>query len=272
MKKKLIKIASFLFPKATLNFAYKKLTQPQSKQLKKNETLIMDRAEKSRFKLNGAEIQIYEWHGEKEAILLVHGWEGQAGNFSRIIERLIIEKYTIISFDGPSHGLSSKSQGTSLFEFGELVGVIITKFQIKNIISHSFGAMATIYSLSKNPAILIDKYFILTTPNKFLTRLQVIAKQIGISSKIQQNLINRLEKELPIDLSTLSVALLCQEVNVKNALILHDLSDSVIGVDESKEVVEQWPISKLEVISGTGHFKILQSEKVLTRMVEYFSN
>jgi pimeloyl-ACP methyl ester carboxylesterase len=269
VRKTTIRIASFLFPRVFTNFAYHKLTRPQTRQLKKNEELSMDSALKSRLKFKESEIQVYEWKGEKAPVLLVHGWEGQAGNFSNIIEQLLQEKYTVLTFDGPSHGLSSKNKGTSLFEFAEVVGVIIEKFKIQNIVSHSFGGVATMYSLSKNPTLVIDTYVLLTTPNKFLDRIETVSREVGICKGVKIRLIKRLEQELEIDLSEISVAKLAKSVNVKNALILHDKNDKVILLEESKAVNDAWENCRLEIIEGTGHFKILKSASVLTRIVSF---
>ncbi|MFA7273591.1 MAG: alpha/beta hydrolase [Crocinitomicaceae bacterium] len=272
MKKRLVKAASFLFPKQISNFAYRKLTHPQKRNLKQNEVMEMETADKEWFKFKTFDIQMYRWNAGPKTILLVHGWEGQAGNFSKIIERLLAENFSILAFDGPSHGNSKGNGATSLFEFAELVGVLVEKFKIKYIVSHSFGGVATTYSLSEKPQLKIEKYLLLTTPNKFLDRIDVVANQIGISKKVKHTLLQRLEKELDIDLFTISVAALCNKTGVKNALILHDLHDKVLSIEESRAVNDHWPICELEAIQGTGHFKILQSEKVLTRMVKFFQD
>ncbi len=204
--------------------------------------------------------------------MLVHGWEGQAGNFSKIIETLVAENYSVLAFDGPSHGNSKGNGATSLFEFAELVGVLIEKFEIKYIISHSFGGVATTYSLAKNPSLKIDKYILLTTPNKFLDRIDTVSKEIGIGKKVQSRLIQRLETELQMDLSSISVASLCQKVNVRKALILHDLNDRVLSIEESRAVDKVWPASTIESIEGTGHFKILQSSLVADKILDFFQD
>lgn len=270
MKKKILRLSTLLFPNAFINFAYKKLTHPQSRKLKQNDLVNLDSATKSRLNFKSAEIQIYEWTmGEKPAVLLVHGWEGQAGNFSSLIDRLLSENYSIIAFDGPSHGLSSKNKGTSLFEFAEIVGVIIEKYNITQIVSHSFGGVATMYSLAQNPALAIEKYLLLTTPNKFLDRIDIVAEEVGISFKVKRKLIDRLEKELGLDLSKVSVAELSKSVNVKKALIIHDDLDKALSIEESKAVNESWPACNLETIQGTGHFKILKASFVHDRIISF---
>lgn len=273
MKKKIIKLFSSIFPGVFTTFAYNKLTQPQSHKLKQNDIVNMDSAIKSRLAFKNSEIQMYHWpNGDQPTVLLVHGWEGQAGNFSSIIKRLREENYAVLAFDGPSHGLSSKRTGTSLFEFAEVVGIIIEKFNIKNIVSHSFGGVATMYSLAQNTSLVIDYYVLLTTPNKFLDRIDTVAKDAGISNTVKKRLIKRLESELKMDLSTISVANLSQKVRVNKALIIHDQFDKVLSIKESQEVNENWANSSLESVEGTGHFKILKAEFVHDSLIRFLKD
>ncbi len=273
MKKKTIRILSTILPRSFTNFAYRKLTNPQSHKLKKNEATNMDSASKSRLKFKSSEIQLYQWKtGEQPTVLLVHGWEGQAGNFSSIISRLLSENFSVITFDGPSHGLSSKNSGTSLFEFAEVVGIIIKEYNIKKIVSHSFGGVATMYSLSKNPSLQIDKYILLTTPNKFLDRIDTVIEEVGISNKVKHTLISRLEKELKMDLSKISVANLSRTVNVKNGLIIHDRFDKVLSIKESEAVNDSWTNCTLDAVEGTGHFKILKADFVHDKIITFLKD
>lgn len=101
MKKFLIGIASNLFPGMITSFAYKELTNPQVHKLRKNELATLEKATKEKYRFKGFDIQLYTWEGGDKKILLIHGWEGQAGNFSDIIEALLIQGYTVYSFDGP---------------------------------------------------------------------------------------------------------------------------------------------------------------------------
>jgi alpha/beta superfamily hydrolase len=125
------------------------------------------------------------------------------------------------------------------------------------------------YSLSQNAGLKIDNYVLLTTPNKFLDRIDTVAEEVGIANKVKSKLINRLEKELKLDLASISVASLSQNVSVKNALIIHDENDKVLSLKESIAVNQAWDASELETITGTGHFKILKSEAVHNRIISF---
>lgn len=268
MKKLLVQIASNLFPKTITAFAYNQVTHPQVHKLRKNEVAILEKADKEKFKFKECEIQRYTWGGGDKKVLLVHGWEGQAGNFSDLIENLLINGYTVYSFDGPSHGYSSKG-GTSLFEFSELVGVLIKKYDIKHLVSHSFGGVATTYALFADQDIQIDKYVLIATPDKFSERIDDVSEMIGINKKVKTLLIERLEKETNKTIETLNVSAFVKDINVKNALIIHDKNDKVIPIARAKNVHQNWAASEFEEIKGTGHFRILRTQEVIDRVINY---
>ena len=53
------------------------------------------------------------------------------------------------------------------------------------------------------------------------------------------------------------------------ALILHDKADKVIDISQSRNVFQNWPQCQMEEIEGTGHFRILRTESVLERVVDF---
>ncbi len=272
MRKRIIKTLSGLFPNRFVNFAYYKLTHPQVHKLREHEKEILDQAEKSIFKFNEFDIQMYKWEAGQQKVLLIHGWEGQAGNFSDLIEKLLAKNVTVLAFDGPSHGSSSKGKGeTSLFEFAELVGVLIDKLQVTKLVSHSFGGVATTYSLSKYPHLKIEKYALFTTPNRFEDRIDDVSKNVGLHEKVNIRLKQKLTKELKLDLRTLSVADFTQNISVKEALIVHDTFDKVLSVEESRAVVAIWDEAKLKEVTGTGHFRILRTEVSLNLVIDFLA-
>lgn len=268
MKKRAVHILSSIFPSIFTKIAYNQLTNPQVKKLREHELITLNKAKKEDFIFNEFIIKTYLWGDKGEEIFFIHGWEGQAGNFSDIIGKLLKKGFRIRAFDAPSHGFSSRGS-TSLFEFTELVAILIRKFGSKKLISHSFGGVATSYALYNNPDLEIDKYALITTPDKFIERINDVSNAIGISKKVVNRLIQKLEKENDFDVSTLNVSDFVKNVNVKKALIIHDKNDKVIPIRQSKNVYKNWAAAEFEEIEGTGHFRILRTESVIDRLISF---
>ncbi len=269
--KSLIKIISILFPKLVVNYAYHQLTNPQVRKLRENELQIIQKSEEETMFFKGFSIKTYHWPGQGPTILLIHGWEGQAGNFSDVIEKLITEGYNVFAFDAPSHGYSSTGK-TSLFEFTELVAILIKKYNARNLVSHSFGGVATTYALYSNPEIMIDSYVLLTTPDKFSERIDDVSREVGITEAVKNKLIRRLENETNLKVLDLNVSDFVKKINVKKSLIIHDKKDKVIPIQRSKNVHKNWPNNIFEEIDGTGHFRILRTKKVIDRVLNFINS
>lgn len=268
MKKQLFGILSNLFPSIMANLAYKALTSPQIKKLRVHELEVLDQSIRETLAFKDFQIQVYHWKAGADTVLLIHGWEGQAGNFSDLIVRLLEQNISVIAFDGPSHGFSSKGR-TSLFEFTELVGVMVRKYQVRKLVSHSFGGVATTYALSQNTDLEIDRYALLTTPDRFVDRIEMVARQVGITRKVQDRLMRRLEEEIDLDPASLNVSNFVQKLKVQKALIIHDRADRVIPIAQSRNVHRNWPVCTFQEIEGTGHFRILRTPAVIEKVVTF---
>jgi pimeloyl-ACP methyl ester carboxylesterase len=271
MRKSIIKAISTILPNQVTSYAYNQLTNPQIKKLRPNEMIVLDKSKKEIFKFLEFDIQLYTWQGGEDKVLLIHGWEGQAGNFADIVEKLVEQNYTVYAFDAPSHGYSSKGS-TSLFEFTELVGILIRKYAVTKLISHSFGGVATTYALYNNQDLKIDKYLLLTVPDRFIERINDVAEQVGITEKVKQKLISRLEKETKKDIYALNVSDFVKSINVENAMIIHDINDTVIPIARTKNVYDSWPNCTFVEIEGTGHFRILRTDSVIDKAIEFLKD
>jgi len=268
MIKKITQIASGLFPNLFVNIAFDKLANPQIRKLRERELEVLNTANVKDLSFKGFNIKTYHWKGSKESVLLIHGWEGQAGNFSDLIKELTKADYNIFAFDAPSHGFSSKGE-TSLFEFTELVSVLIRKFEVKKLISHSFGGVATTFALYKNQDIEIDKYALITTPDRFIERIEDVGLQYGINEKVIKKLIDKLEKDYQIKVLDLNVSDFVKEIKVHKSMIIHDKNDKVIPIERSLNVHKNWKQSSFKEVEGTGHFRILRDEKVIFEVLDF---
>ena len=62
-----------------------------------------------------------------------------------------------------------------------------------------------------------------------------------------------------------------KSINVKKSLIIHDVNDKVIPISRSKNVHQNWTKSEFMEIEGTGHFRILRTEKVIDKVIDYLN-
>lgn len=257
-----------MFPKWFVGKAYAALTTPRNFPLKPHEKELLEQANTAILPFQGFDIQTYCWGKGEKHILLVHGWEGNAGNFAFLIPLLVENGFTVHAFDGPSHGNSSKGN-TSLYEFIQLTTHVLKSQTIHHVLSHSFGSVASLISLGGNPEIEIEKYIGITVPNKFRERLEDVVQFLGLPYRIVTGLIERIESNGNILVEDINVANYAPKSSIKEALLLHDINDRILSIEKTEEVANSWPIAKMIRIENTGHFKILKSKEVGQHIVDF---
>lgn len=240
--------------------------------MRPHEKKMLDIAEKSNHSYQNKNIVLYRWGNGKTKILMVHGWEGHAGNFASIIEFFQSKgDFTLYAFDGPSHGASEKGP-TSSFAFIGLVEHFVKSLTPSHVISHSFGSVASLLALGRNPDLDIQRYVGITVPNTFRERLEDIANMLGLPYRIVEGLIEKIEKNQNIVVDDIAVAAYAPKSSVRKALLIHDKNDRVLPASKSLEVAKNWPVASYHEITGTGHYKILGSQEVHALVYSFLSS
>lgn len=239
------------------------------KRLRQEEQDTLSRAEKKRLRIGEINIQTYRWQSSgSQAVLLIHGWEGQAGNLAEIAEALLEENFTVFAFDAPSHGLSNRGK-TSLFEFGDVVKHLLESTGIKLVIAHSFGCVALAYTLNQNPHIAIDKYVAISTPDTFEEYIDDALGELGLTTRVKGILLERLKLLSGKEIDALSVSQFVKSINVSSALLLHGKADKVIPIDRARKVASNWPLARLVELEGLGHFRILSHSLTIGEIISF---
>jgi len=257
------KVLDTLSPRMAAKKLYHIMSNPRIHKLREFEEKALNRSKKELVKFKGFNIQKYSWGKPDDPIaLLIHGWEGQAGNFGALIDLLLGKGYQIVAYDAPSHGNSSKGK-TSMFEYADFVTERLKIHQPKVVISHSFGSVTAAFALKENPEVQIDKWFLITTPYHFRDRINEMAEFIGVSGKTVKHLVFILEKEIDIPLDNLNMKVYGGNLNnLGKATIIHSKSDRVIPIEKARLVHNAIPQSQLIELENQGHYRILWSKQL----------
>jgi len=240
-----------------------KISTPTQRPLSEKELSFLKTAQQTSIPFMKGSIQVYQWGKGQQIIGMIHGWEGRTSDFSTIIEALQ-DDFTIIAFDAPSHGLSSR-QPTALFDFIEAVQTVISQYSINHIISHSFGSVAVLNMLANHPQ-KIEKIAMFTSPNRFKDRMLFDAEQAGMHPKTTEKFMKTVEKRFSINIDELNVSDIVSKITIKDKLILHDIDDKVVSIDQSKQIQAAWNNVELQEFQGTGHYRILHDTAALEKL------
>jgi pimeloyl-ACP methyl ester carboxylesterase len=259
------KFLDLLFPSIAAKKVYHIMSNPRIHKLREFEVKALDRSVKERLKFKSFEIQKYSWGSAGNPVaLLIHGWEGQAGNFGAMIDLLLDKGYHVIAYDAPSHGGSSKGN-TSMFEYADFVTERLKVHKPKVILSHSFGSVTAAFALKENPDVQVSQWYLITTPYHFRDRINEMAEFIGVSERTIKRLISNLEKNINIPLNDLNMEVYGGNLkNLDEAFIIHSSSDRVIPIEKARLSNKAIPQSKLIVLENLGHYRILWSERLLS--------
>ncbi len=261
--KLIIQILQLFSPKLVSRIAYKFMSNPRIRKLRDSEEKVLRKSTMEKVAYKSFEIQKYQWGNQNhKTALLIHGWEGQAGNFAEIVDVLVQKKYNVVAYDAPAHGKSSIAK-TTMFEFANFLESQFTSLNPRLIISHSFGSVNTATIFRNNPDFKLDLWIMVTTPHKFLTRVNEISNHFGIKNKARVKLIRLIQDDTNEDINQLNMSVYCQELtNVKKAIIVHSKTDRVLPIEGAREVDKAFVKSKLIELDNLGHYSTLLSDEL----------
>ena len=250
-------------PSLAAKKVYQVMSNPRIKKLRNFETEVLDQSVKITMKFKQFDIQTYHWgRASNRKALLVHGWEGQAGNFGGVVPLLLEKGFQVISFDAPSHGYSSKGH-TNLFEYMALVSHLVREHEPDFILSHSFGSISTAVALSENQHLKIEQWILVTSPFSFKERLEGVRQMVSVTDRTISKLVDKFESDTQMLVEDMSMENYCAKIaNVAKISIIHSLDDKILPIETSRKVHAQLPTAEMIELKGLGHYRILWSDEL----------
>jgi pimeloyl-ACP methyl ester carboxylesterase len=216
--------------------------------------------------VDGRRLASWEW-GDGPTVLLVHGWEGRAGQMGAFVAPLLARGLRVVAFDAPAHG-ASPGERTNLLELaGAIEEIAHAEGGLRGIVAHSFGASASTIALGRlgvraeravylAPAAIIEKAF-----ERFF-------ELTGASPSLQTALIERIEQRVGLTAADLNGPALARKLHVP-LLAFHDREDRDVPLVEGQTLTDAWPDARLVVTRGLGHRKILWSPEVVAQAAAF---
>lgn len=206
-------------------------------------------------------------------VLLVHGWDSNAGSMSQIAYKLVKEGRRVILFNLPGHAFYKRSS-TNLLECRMALSAVLEEINPDpgfSVISHSFGSAVTAYALSKNEY-KVDKLIFLTNPNKVERIFQDFKNFIGLGDRAYNKLLTMTREKLGEPIESVSVAANLAKVDFEKLLLIHDKNDKVLDYYNSLEVKEATANSELSTYENIGHYKMLWNENVIADCARFLNS
>ena len=218
-------------------------------------------------------LRAYQWGNYGPKVLLVHGWESKAATYRNWIQPLLRHGYSVIAYDSPAHGRSS-FKTNNLVRNGEALKAILEYFslkdEIKGIVAHSFGASTVAVLMTHNelPQYL-DKIALISMLPDFSGEFKRFTATTNISGKTESQLRNLIEKRLHKRVEDFDLTNNFNKITHEKMMIVHDYQDQLIDIALLKKLSNLWTQPQYFFTNGLGHFRILKSEKVIDRIIEF---
>ncbi|WP_256597223.1 alpha/beta hydrolase [Legionella hackeliae] len=199
-------------------------------------------------------------------MLLVHGWDGRGSQLGFFVEPLVSAGFQVIAIDGPAHG-DSPGKRTNLGEFSRTLLAIQQELgEFYGIIAHSFGCPVSMLAVDRGFA--VDKLVLIASPCNLQGIFDHFTAFMKLSSASRHHFQSYIEKEAALKVNDVNLNEIICRIQ-KPILIVHDKQDTEVSYKEALKLTETLDAYESFFTEGLGHRRILKSEQVLNKIVDF---
>ncbi|NCP21813.1 MAG: alpha/beta hydrolase [Flavobacteriales bacterium CG_4_9_14_0_2_um_filter_35_242] len=265
------KFLQFIATPLAAEYMFKLFQTPIKHQMPEREQMMYKSAIKERLKIAAInkEIQVYKYGYSKKKVLLLHGWSGRGTQLFTIADKLLENRFMVISLDGPAHGFS-EGKRTNMTDFIESIKVLQEKYgPFEAAIGHSFGGM-TLLKCSQE-FLKINKLVVMGTDNDIKEIIGDLAIKLQLKSRTANYVLNKLQKQFNNPLETLSSEASAKFIHIPT-LVIHDTDDLVVPVSCAYKIRQNLSQGSLLITHGLGHQRILKDLNVQNQIIEFLTD
>ncbi|MFY0663201.1 MAG: alpha/beta fold hydrolase [Natronospirillum sp.] len=206
------------------------------------------------------------WGTQGIPVLAVHGWQGHPDQFRAIACALVGQGYQVFALNGPGHGgdLNGPVHPGLIAEYIE--DVVAELGGVQAVIGHSMGGGTAMMAMAAG--VPVRQAVIISAPYSFSSVALRTAERLGLSGRAKARFMARMEKRAGYSFQSLNGDHLLPEVDVP-VLVVHDEGDRQVSFLDAERIAQRVPIGTLYATQGFGHGRILQSDEVVVRIVEF---
>lgn len=259
---------SFLRPTKATQIAYRLFSEPRKGKLsKENLPDILKIPAIRSFPADETHLETYIWKGNKNVILLVHGWESNASRWEKLLPYLQKTGNTIVALDAPAHGLSGGTE-FNVIKYAHYIDIAVKQYKPSVLIGHSIGGAACIYYQSQFQNQDLMKMVILGAPSDYTLIVANYVRLLSLNKRMRQLLEAAFSTKFNKEISQFSIANFAKEIKIPG-LIVHDREDDIVVFGEGQKIEAAWKKATLIETTGLGHS--LHSDEVYLEIVNFLT-
>lgn len=207
--------------------------------------------------------------GTGPAVLLVHGWEGQASDMAPLANGLRTAGFSVTVMHLPAHGDSAGTQ-TSLPESARAlhsVGRVLGPFHA--VVAHSMGA--AILAEALHLGLEASRVVMISAPARYEHYVRRFATQAGLDAEETHAMLDILSTRTGTNVRDVSVPGRAPGL-IQPALFIHSADDRAVPIEDSLASAAAWPGARHVRVERLGHMRLLSDPMVVAETVGFLTN
>lgn len=236
-----------------------------------HERRLTAHAERTELRVTGDALPTFVW-GDGPNVLLVHGWEGRAGQLGTIASAMAGAGYRAIAFDAPGHG-GAPWRLSSGVHFAAAILAARERFgPFRAVVGHSLGCTAA--SLAVLQGLRPQRLVFLAPAADLSLFTRGFGRQLGLAPGTIARMEARFDARFTVPWDTARQANLAAAEFLAEAplLVVHDRDDAETPHAGGAAIAAAWPRGRLLTTHGLGHRCILRDADTVARVVAFIGN
>lgn len=215
----------------------------------------------------GRKLATWSWGSpDAPAVLLSHGWGGNAVQLQAFIEPLRAAGFRVVAFDQPAHG-RSEGHRTGLPDLAEATALVAGAHGgVQAIIAHSLGATASALALVRGmPA---KRIVMVSPPSDLVGYSRRFARWYWLPERVRDAMQKSIEERYDMRWSEVELERIAPRL-AADALVIHDRTDRMVPFKQGARFARAWRGARLVETRGLGHGRILEDRGVIASAVDF---
>ena len=207
--------------------------------------------------------------GQGPAVLLLHGWEGQAADLAAFAPPLLAAGFQVLAMDLPAHGDSEGRQTNIPHSARALCAMGGALGPMRAVIAHSVGSAVLAEAL--HAGLQAERAVLIAAPAHYASYARQVGRLAGLDAAGIARLLDLLREPLGIDIHEVSLPRRAASLT-QPALFIHSADDRIVAIADSEASAAAWPGARHLRLDGLGHRRILQEPAVVAEALQFISS
>jgi pimeloyl-ACP methyl ester carboxylesterase len=220
----------------------------------------------------GRHIAMWTWGArsrEAPAVLLAHGWGGNAAQMRGFVFPLLQAGFRVIAYDQPAHGVS-EGRLTGLPDFADVLGEVATYYgNVQGVIAHSLGGAGAALALAWGK-VHYRRIVLVSPPSDLVGYSRRFARWYWMPEPVRKAMQKAIEERYGVLWEDIEVPRVAPRLKAQ-ALVIHDRDDRLMPWTHGAKVARHWPDARLLSTEGLGHRRILADETVTRSAADFIA-